>query len=89
MMRRWCVKNFEEFWERCLEDEMFYNIDRSAALMAWEAATLVERERCEALVIEKLAQAVCTYSRCLADRLDYYGGKMDALSEVLDAIRNP
>ena len=43
------MKTFEDLWERCLEDELFYNIDRSAARMVWEAATLAERERCAKL----------------------------------------
>ena len=67
---------FEEFWRRCLEDEMFYNIDRSAARIAWEAATLAERERCAKIV----AWAQGRLSGDLA---------VDVIDGVADAILNP
>jgi hypothetical protein len=55
----------------------------------WEAATLAERERCVEEVLYILRGDQVNFGASSGDVGQYYSGKVNALEEVLDAIRNP
>ena len=77
---KWCKEN---------ETERFWDSAEDTAYAAWKAATLAERERFEKIVSSERKFIEENYCDLPGEIGQYYGGRLDAYDNVLNAIRNP